>query len=281
MISLLDIQEAENEAMSLIKRSNIHSLPVCPFKIASDHGIEVQPKESSKPGVSGFLVRVGNTFGIQYATHIKVEGFIRFTIAHELGHYFLPGHPEHLFPNGDGIHKSKSGTFSGDIFEKQADHFAKTLLMPETFFIEALRDAGGGFASVETLSTKCMTSFTATAIRITEFSEDPFAVIMSNGNKVEWCFLSKPLKQLKTLERLRKGNIIPPNTLTATFNHDHNKIISGERTEGWTDLGNWFEGAPGLEMKEDVVGLGTYGKTLTTLFSNDAIDDNDYNDDED
>ena len=27
------------------------------------------------------------------ARHIANEGFIRFTVAHELGHYFLPGHP--------------------------------------------------------------------------------------------------------------------------------------------------------------------------------------------
>jgi hypothetical protein len=43
-------------------------------------------------GVSGMLLRNGDDFGILYATHIKSSGFQRFSISHELGHYFLPGH---------------------------------------------------------------------------------------------------------------------------------------------------------------------------------------------
>ena len=35
---------------------------------------------------------VGNMFGIAYATHIDNVGFQNFSVGHELGHYFLPGH---------------------------------------------------------------------------------------------------------------------------------------------------------------------------------------------
>jgi Zn-dependent peptidase ImmA (M78 family) len=35
------------------------------------------------------LLRHGNAFGILYATHIPSEGFQRFSIGHELGHYFI------------------------------------------------------------------------------------------------------------------------------------------------------------------------------------------------
>ena len=78
MSSRLHIQEAVNEAETLIKRLDINNLPVCPFTIAKRHGIAVEAKESNAPGVSGFLMRVGDNFGIQYATHIRNEGFIRF-----------------------------------------------------------------------------------------------------------------------------------------------------------------------------------------------------------
>src|SRR5437773_2399383 len=37
------------------------------------------PKDCDTPGVSGFFMRVGDQFGICYATHIKNEGFMRFT----------------------------------------------------------------------------------------------------------------------------------------------------------------------------------------------------------
>lgn len=42
-----------------------------------------------------------------------------------------------------------------------------------------------------------------------------------------------------------------------------------------TSLKTWFENAPDIEMQEDVVGLGHYGKTLTVLFSNTALEEDD------
>src|SRR4051794_25953591 len=101
-------QFAAAEAETVIGALGITSLPVDPFWIAKKKEIEVMPKQSDTPGVSGFLMRFGDQFGIGYATHIRNQGFINFTVSHELGHYFLPGHPEKLFPNGDGIHCSKS-----------------------------------------------------------------------------------------------------------------------------------------------------------------------------
>jgi hypothetical protein len=48
-------------------------------------------------------------------------------------------------------------------------------------------------------------------------------------------------------------------------------------------LDDWFDDAPEIEMKEDVVGLGSYGRTLTVLFTSEAIDveEDDASDDED
>ena len=94
----LEEQEAERTAEQLITDLGLSTLPICPFSIAKKHGIEVAAKLSSDVGVSGFLMLLENKFGIMYATHIKNDGFIRFSVAHELGHYFLPGHPNALFP---------------------------------------------------------------------------------------------------------------------------------------------------------------------------------------
>ncbi len=271
----LEIQEAENEAKSVIERLNITSLPICPFRIARERGIIVEPKDSDRPGVSGFFIKVGNVFGIQYATHIKNEGFIRFTIAHELGHYFLPEHPEYLFQGRDGIHESRSGFISDEFYEKQADYFAKELLMPQDFFLAALRESGVGFPAITSLASKCKTSITATAIRFAQFAEDPVAVIMSNSNRINWCFMSSALASVKGLRWPRKDSLLPPNTATASFNRDQNNVLSAKYIEAWTRLDYWFEDCSQIEMKEDVVGLGHYGKTLTVLFTNETIDTED------
>ncbi|QGQ25807.1 ImmA/IrrE family metallo-endopeptidase [Gimesia benthica] len=268
MNSKLLEQEAEWVASNVTKAFT--ELPVDPFGLADSHNIVVQAKPSSSSGVSGYLIRVGDQFGIQYATHIKVEGFKRFTVAHELGHYFLPGHPEHLFPNGEGIHHSMSGFISSDKFERQADFFAAALLMPRDLFLGALRRAGDGFEGIETLAETCVTSITATAIRYTKFAEDPVAVVVSSGNQVDYCFMSEALRDLPRIEWLKKGTVLPASA-TAKFNTNFENIEEARRVEGYTWLNEWFEGAPEVEMKEDVVGLGSYGRTLTVLHTSEAL----------
>ena len=80
MTDTIGLLEAEGEAENVIKRYGFVALPICPFTIAKNADIIVQPKDSDEPGVSGFLMRVGSTFGILYARHIANEGFIRFTV---------------------------------------------------------------------------------------------------------------------------------------------------------------------------------------------------------
>jgi hypothetical protein len=270
--------EAEHAATQLVKDCGYSSLPVCPFEIAKKHDIHVEAKPSSKPGVSGFLMRVGNAFGIRYAQHIQNEGFIRFTVAHELGHYFLPGHAETLFPNGDGIHASKSGFISGNPLERQADCFASALLMPDHLFQKAVDNAGTGFPAIEKLAKLCKTSITSTAIRFTQFAEEAVAVIVSNGQQIDYCFMSERIRDLRGITWIRKGDTLPVG-ITRTFNADATNITEARQEEGSCFLDDWFDGAPQVEVNEDVVGLGSYGKTLTVLFTSEALEDDE--DDED
>ncbi len=128
------------------------------------------------------LLRHGNTFGIYYATHIPNEGFQRFSVGHELGHYFLDGHIDHILPK-DGIHVSHAGFVSADTFELEADHFSAGLLMPSTPFKKALARRNLGLETVEFMAGLCRTSLTATAIRCAELSDDAIAIIISTGRR--------------------------------------------------------------------------------------------------
>jgi hypothetical protein len=277
MKTSLHCQTAAHHAEELISKLGFASLPINPFDIARNHDIEVLSKTSSSPGVSGFLVKVGDVFGIMYATHIINEGFIRFTVAHELGHYFLPGHPAKLFPHGQGTHESRSGFVSRDQTEEEADHFAAALLMPTALFTEALNGAGEGFVAIDHLASLCKTSITATAIRFATHSPDPVAVIVSHGRTIDYCFLSDALREIRGMDWIRKGEHVPTKSETHTFNSDKTKVAAGVKSEAWTSLDLWFDGAPGIEMKEDVVGLGSYEKTLTILFTDELPDENDQN----
>ena len=274
MSSNLKYKIAGNLAEQLLEKLGMNHLPIDPFLIAEKHAITLKPKNSDTAGVSGCLIKVRDNFGIMYSTNIRNEGFMRFTVAHELGHYFLPGHMDALFSN-DELHYSQSSFVSADPFELEADYFAASLLMPSQLFLKELRRAGEGFAAIESLADTFKTSITATAIRFATYAEDPVAVIVSEGNKIQYCFMSEAIKQIKGIGWIKRGDLVPSWSNTFDFNNDKNNIASGIAAESTTTLDDWFEGAPSIEMNEDVVGLGRYGKTLTVLFTDEALEDDD------
>lgn len=144
----LAYQKAVMSAEKLIRDHGIKQLPVDPIAIARELDIEVKPMPAHNNGASGMLVRVGNKFGIAYATHIDSVGFKNFSIAHELGHYYLPGHIDAVL-NTDNTHKSRAGLFSGDRYEMEADHFAARLLMPQALFKDEMWSLGEGIDAIK------------------------------------------------------------------------------------------------------------------------------------
>lgn len=262
---------ATHAAESFLKERGLDALPVCPFSIAKDLDIDVQPlPRSSHPGVSGMLLRHGNAFGILYATYLDNEGFRRFSVSHELGHYRLPGHPESLLR--DGPHTSYAGFFSKDRYELEADYFATGLLMPRFLFDPAMDKVTSGLDAIEALSNQCVTSRTATAIRYAQRTPDAVAIVVSAGQMIDYCFMSDSFRDIPGLDWLRKGSPLPHSSVTYSFNSDTANIARGERADGEQFLQNWFGGHLQAELFEEVVGLGGYGRTLTVLTASDLPD---------
>ncbi|MBR1225237.1 ImmA/IrrE family metallo-endopeptidase [Bradyrhizobium sp. AUGA SZCCT0176] len=254
---------AEAAASSVLRQMKIDGLWVDPEAIAACKGIAVKAKPDTAAGVSGMLIKVGDNFGIMYATHVPSRGFQRFSISHELGHYFIEGHPEAILTTG--VHQSHAGFVSGDPFEQEADYFAAALLMPELPFKKAIADHDPGLACVESLRKACETSLTATAIRYSSLTSDGIAVLSSCGDTIDWCFMSDGLKQAKGLSWVRKGTPVPAATVTARFNAEPGNVTTGQREAGEGRLNDWVGGDRPYRVTEEVVGLGRYGRTLTIL----------------
>ena len=263
--------KAAAAASSVIRAYGVTALPVDPIALAKKAGIEVVAKPASSQGVSGMLIRHGNNFAIGYATHIESKGFQNFSIAHELGHYFMEGHAEAVI-NSNGVHESHAGFSSDDRYEMEADHFASALLMPESLFRVATGRAGTGLAAIESLSTLCITSLTATAIRYTQYTDEAAAIVMSSRGRVHYCFMSEAFEELAGTNRIQKGEQLPPGTSTATLNATPARIQNAERLNGVTELQDWLGGSHQVELVEEVVGLGTYGRALTVLTTREAVD---------
>ena len=259
------------EAEALVRELGIDALPVCPFSIAQVLDIEVQPlPNNTRPGISGMLLHHNGNFGILYSTYMDNKGFERFTISHEIGHYWLPGHPESVF--NDGVHTSYAGFNSTNRFELEADHFAAGLLMPGFLFDPAMDEAGIGLDAIEILHAKCVTSLTATAIRYAQHTSDSAAIVVSTGHALDYCFMSDSLREIRGLDWLRKGSGLPRKSVTYRFNCDISNVTNSERMNGNSSLQDWFGGQLKLELSEEVVGLGSYGRTLTVLTANNLPD---------
>ena len=257
-------------AARVIRRHAVSELPVDPKTIAKANQIEVRPMPAAT-GVSGMLLRVGDHFGIGYATHIDNVGYQNFSLAHELGHYFLEGHVDAVLAHGNR-HESRAGFRSDDPYEIEADHFAAALLMPELLFSAAIADAGRGIAAVDHLASRCVTSLTATAIRYAQYTDDVVAVMVSTGKRVRYCFMSKTLQEIANGNGVYKGELLPSGTPTYNFNLDLDRVARADRVTGVSELQDWMGGRYPVEMDEDVIGLGGYGQTLTILTARSAVD---------
>lgn len=261
------------------KEHGFEAFPIDPFKIAADENIVVEPKAPDQVGVSGGIIFFDDNVGIFYATNIRSEGFQRFTVAHELGHYFLDGHPEEILKSAP-LHVSRAGFIQGDSsIELEADHFASGLLLPSGLVSTALSRERVGLEGIENLAKVSKCSLTASAIRAAECCPYPMAVIVSRSDRVSYAFLSDGFKRLGRLTFLRKGSALPQGA-TRAFNAHPQNVAAGARECGQATLSEWFEGPMGVTLDEEIVGLGSYGYTLTVLSSEDLPDRPDEEDDE-
>lgn len=266
MSRVFSLKMAKQSAEAFLRNEGIVGLPVDPFAIAQSREIVVEPKPETAEGVSGMLLRHGDTFGILYATHIPSDGFQRFSISHELGHYFLDGHIDHVLPK-DGMHISHAGFVTADPFELEADHFAAGLLMPKVPFTQELARHEPGLVAILALAELCRTSRTATAIRYAETTDDAVAVVISTGQIVDYCFLSEAMKSLPQMKWLRKGSSLPASTVTALLATSRERVLNGDRASDEIDVMDWLGGKRSARVAEEALGLGRYGKVLTVLHS--------------
>lgn len=272
------LRMAQKKGEQVAKQFGFEAFPVDPFKIAEGENIVVEAKEPEREGMSGCIIFHGEDVGIIYATNIRSKGFQRFTVAHELGHYFLEGHPEEIQKTAS-VHFSKAGFTQGhNSIEIEADHFASGLLMPTKLTREALYGARVGLEGILHLADAAETSLTSAAIRAAECAPYPMAVIVSQGDQVGYGFMSDSFKRLDRLRFLRKGDPLPY-TATRLFNAMKDNVSQGRSRCEQATLADWFGGGRNIGLDEEIVGLGGYGFTLTVLSSeamfNDPYEDED------
>jgi Zn-dependent peptidase ImmA (M78 family) len=263
MKKTLDDSIIPQVAKRVLVDNSIESFPVDPIIVAKKNEISVFPMEQEEQGVSGMLLMSGNNFGISYAVRLNNRGYEHFSIAHELGHFFLEGHTDSMFSSSE-IHKSSAGNPTGDIFERQADLFASNLLMPEDWFRNCLWKYEPGYDGISKMAELCQTSLTSTAIRYVTLAETKIGIIVSSNGVIDYCFLSEKMKRIPEMVFPRKGWKVPKETSTASL-CDTSTHPSGIVTKTDVRLSDWFECRSSVWASEEIINLGSYGKTLTIV----------------
>lgn len=116
----------------------------------------------------------------------------RFTIAHELGHYFIEHHHAYLVQGGR-THASINEFHSPLKIEREADAFAASLLLPSHLAAPRVNEAVLSVDHIQRIADDFQTSLMSTAIRSVELSHFPCAVAGIREGKVAWMFSSESL----------------------------------------------------------------------------------------
>ncbi len=116
----------------------------------------------------------------------------RFSLCHELGHYFIDAHHKYLL--GGGKSHASSGEFKTAVqMEREADAFASSLLLPSPLVEPLLNDGELSIRKLERVADEFGASLLCTTIRGVRLSDLPCAVAGIRRGRIAWVFPSKAL----------------------------------------------------------------------------------------
>ena len=194
---------------------------------------------------------------IAYNAKLPSQGRIRFTKAHELGHYVLHRQSKQEFMCSREDMLNWSG--QGDI-EAQADKFASYLLMP----LDDFRDQVNDVINLDVFShcaDRYGVSLTAAILKWLSYTEEKAVLLMSNDGYINWASSSDPAFKSGAYFKTR-DNVIP--VPEATLSADDTVALNLEGAN--ISAKKWFPHADSsadlLEMK---MYSDQYDSTLTLL----------------
>lgn len=202
-----------------------YSIPIPLVEIVSEEEIKLTCDDYGKDTFDGLTVyeRENDCFYIHLNTANgnrpdSTKG--RFTLAHELGHYFIDHHRIALINGVMQPHCHTYNPFGNNetwIIEREADDFASSLLMPWLLLKQDLLQEKFSGTVINRLSKRYKVSFSAMAIRCLKCDYTPMMLVYAVDGMVKWQLHSKdfPFWQLKHGKAL-----VPENSVMGEyFNH--------------------------------------------------------------
>jgi len=194
---------------------------------------------------------------IVYNSSLSSEGRIRFTKAHELGHYVLHRkmQEEFMCSRDDMLDWSKEGNI-----ESQADIFASYLLMP----LDDFRSQVKGQLNLDSLghcADRYGVSLTASILKWLSYTTEKAVIVMSNDGFMNWASSSDAAFNAGAFFKTRNNIIEIPATSLASDNN-----IESEKRGVRIPAKVWFPHADtDSELLEMKIFSDQYDSTLSLL----------------
>ena len=183
----------------------------------------------------------------------------RFTLAHELGHFFIDEHRQALLSGRVPAHKSICEFRSNRLVEAEADAFASSLLMPWSRFLPAAAKAKRGLYAVLELASQFRTSLTATALRYVRADLFPCVLVMWSREGYAWKWISRSAFVAGNRKTIESVDRLPRDSPTS-------RVLGGATGvhEAGTTKSVWFpfvDESSDLNTiyREQAIGIGRYG----------------------
>ncbi|WP_218312052.1 ImmA/IrrE family metallo-endopeptidase [Alteromonas antoniana] len=194
---------------------------------------------------------------IAYNDSLTSNGRIRFTKAHELGHYMLHRDRQERFMCSK---EDMLAWDEGKNIEAEADKFASHLLMP----IDDFRQQFNGDINFDVFShcaDRYQVSLTAAILKWLSYTEEKAVLIVSKDGYMDWASSSNAAKKSGAYFKT-KGNVIevPEGTLASSTD------IQEDRNGRGVPARKWFEHADSnADLTEMKIFSKQYDCTMTVL----------------
>jgi Zn-dependent peptidase ImmA (M78 family) len=231
-------------------------------EIAEEFGMEVlyRPAES----YDGALLRIRDARHgcIVINSRIREESRKRFTLAHEIGHFVLPGQQEVSAP----CKQQRIENWGADLYrpELEANRFAAEILMPRGLMAEFVQSEPS-LESIRSIAQLCGTSLTASAVRLITLTPHRAAVVWSQNQKIVWSKLSAGF-----VRWIRKGEVRENSFAARCYRKQRvPDQLAPVPASAWLYEKGLQERA---QIWEQSVGLKSYGAVLSLLVIVEAVE---------
>jgi len=228
--------------------------------------LQLDVNELDVKGFDGALVRAKGTpfAAIIVRDSIRESGRKNFTVAHEIGHFVLPGHE-----NADLIcTSSEVGNWSDSAreFEREANEFAAELLMPEVVVREIVGRSEPSLELNGKIASSCEASMSAAAWRFCHLMGHRCAIVWSGAEGSSWSRGSEEFRFGVSLAGATRQGTFANDCFAGRDTPDRPEPVSADL---WLDSHNV---AAGARIWEQSRALPSYSSVLTLLWIKERVE---------